>query len=256
MSPATQDLLAIPYGLASWPPGLRAAGGLALDATEIDGHGPIAVVDPSARQPLRLNTLRYAFAEPPDPLRLATLEDRLGFLRGHQQSLCGTWDRLQRLFLDAYFRFIAASLEGPLPALDAAIARHGGVFSRGDWSYSALAPLPRAQLRAPEAGSAAEAWIGVDIAFWTGAEIVAVELVGAGTRQQTRRAALERLRRQGVLPIEIPGTELERHGERALTALLPREFREFWRSQPIPASPFSAGGLDEILPAQSSSSRT
>ncbi|MGE5202237.1 MAG: hypothetical protein ACM3O6_09235 [Acidobacteriota bacterium] len=256
MIPATDTLLAIPYGLASWPSDSRAARGIALDTTEIDGFGPVAVIDPKARQPLRLNTLRYVFAEAPDPLRLATLGDRLAFLRGHLQSLCGTWDKLPRLFLDAYFRFVAASLEGSPPALDAAIARHGGIFERGDWTYSALAPLPRAQLHAPEEASGQEAWVGVDIAFWTGTEIAAVDLIGPGTRQQARRTALERLRRQGVVLIEISGTELERDGERALTALLPREFREFWRSQPIPASPFSTGSLDGIPPAQSSSART
>jgi hypothetical protein len=204
------------------------------------GNGLGVTLEP--QKPLRLSTMAWDFPERPDLIALATVPQRLDFLRDHLKSLFGLWDKLPRLFLDAYFREIAESIARNRPALEAAAAARGGLFRPEDWSYAALCPVPQARLpAAPEAP--------VDFVFWTGEELHAVEIASAASESRHRRDNRARLRKSGISLIELAGSELASGRPGDLASRLPADLREFWRSDALPSSPFRVGSLDEILPA-------
>jgi hypothetical protein len=230
------DVLVIPYGTSASP----------LDASgAVEPGVPRVLIDRREHRPLRLNNAPYAFAEPPDPIRLAALDERLGFLRDHLLSFCGLWDQLPRLFLTLYFHAVAAAIEANRASLEARAAASGGLFDYRDWSFSALCPLPEAHLPLP--AGAVVPRLRTDLAFWTGTTLVAVELLGAASTSRERQAALAALRQSGVAVIEIAGSELKRAGERALLVALPAPFWHFWEGETLPSSPFGRAALDEIV---------
>ncbi len=139
-------------------------------------------------------------------------------------SLCGDYAPLRRRFIAAYFGFLAAQIDANRAALAADLVRYDGLFMPDDWLWSALRPLPRAWLFGPDSALPAE------IAFWDGTQPLAIEL---SARDTPRLAAL---RQAGVPELRIrPDTLAD---PAALGALLPGPFREFWRGQTLPASPF------------------
>lgn len=246
-----EDRLITPYGVATCPPGRIEDAALLPEETASRSPTPLAVIDRHRSTPLRLNSGAWAFATPPDLLRLASTEERLDFLRDHLKTLCGLWDKLPRLFLDRYFRAIAATVEVNRETLLMALGASRGLFDYRDWSFSALRPLPRAHLPLlPDTaanGSEPASSVRVDIAYWTGQGLVAVELVGTTTHDRTRHRGLERLRRSGIEVIEIAVVELEREGERAVAEHLAPLLAEFWRGERLPSSPFRPTALQGIL---------
>jgi hypothetical protein len=226
---ARENLLIIPYGVSAEP---------------LDG-APVVAIDRSLRASLRLNAGPYPFAEPPDLVRMIEVGDRLDFLRDHIRSLCGVWDKLPRLFVDAYFRHIAGCIAENRPALADASQALGGLFDPRDWSYSAPRPLPQAHLPAP-APEDPQGRVRVDFAFWTGEALVAIDILGSASRTRARREALERLRPHATI-LEIAGSDLQRQGEALLARVLPPPFSRFWQEEALPSSPFGPAALDEIL---------
>ena len=214
----------------------------ALEAPLVIPYGSGLRITLEPRKPLRLSTMAWDFPERPDLIALATVADRLDFLRDHLKSLCGLWDKLPRLFLDAYFRDIGECIATNGAALDALAAPHGGLFRPEDWSYSAFCPLPLARLpAAPETP--------VDFAFWTGKALHAIDIRSAASESRHRRDNRAGLRNSGISLIELAGSELGGGQAGDLASRLPAHFREFWRSDALPSSPFRVGRLDEILPA-------
>jgi hypothetical protein len=247
---AKNDLLRIPYGTATClVDRLAAAPGGSADPAQ-----PAVVVDRRRADPLRLSDGPYPFIEPPDLVRMTGVPERFEFLREHLKSLCGVWDKLSRLFLDAYFAHVLSVIAAHGPQLEAAAAAAGGLFAPTDWCFSAPRPLPQAHLLAPPEGAADPRdpayLVKAEIAFWTGDGLLAVEPVGSATPRRQRRDELARLGRSGVTVIEVPGGELQRDGASLLARLLPTSFAAFWEGVDFPSSPFGPQLLDDILPAE------
>jgi len=184
--------------------------------------------------PLRLCHGPYPFDEPPDLIRIVTVEDRLDLLREHLQSLCGVWDRPAQGFVAAYFRWIGAAITTGVAELAQLAHSGGGFFSPVDWSYAALRPLPQAHL------SAAGVWVRVDFAFWTDAGLVAIDLQGSASPRRQRQEELALLAAHGVVVVAVPGAA-------QLDRLLPESFHRFWRGVALPSGPFGPQALDVIL---------
>ena len=193
-------------------------------------------------RPLRLSALAWDFPERPDLIALTTLAERLDFLRDHLKSLCGIWDKLPRLFLDAYFRDIAMCIARDRSAIEGLAAEHGELFRPEHWSFAALCPLPQARL--PGASETP-----VDFAFWTGETFHAIEIASGTSQSRARRDRLARLTETGIPVTEIAGAELERGHAGDLIARLPAPLSDFWKTEALPSSPFRIGALDEILSA-------
>jgi hypothetical protein len=213
-----------------------------------ESAGPAARVAAGAK--LRLADGPYPFAEPPDLIGAATTQARLDVLREHLHSLCGPWDKLAQLFLDAYFAHIAAAIVEGDAELRALAAPGGGLFAPSDWSFAALRPLPQAHLPPDDAAP-----VRVDFAFWSGARFIAIALEGSASPRKARRDELARLEDAGVLLVRVPGSALQDQGERLLATLLPPPFHRFWDGVTLPSSPFGPDALDEIRDASKASSR-
>jgi hypothetical protein len=206
-----------------------------------DGAVAHVAIDPARRKPLRLNDADWRFGEPPDPARLADPAAALDFLRERSRRLCDPWAAHQGRFVDAYFAFVARQVARDAESLQARLAPFGNLYRVADFCFSALRPLPRAHL-ADDAG-----WIAVDFAFWTGGEVVALDIAD-GRRTQRRRAADHaRLGAAGVHVVALPTAALA--GD--LTAHLPPPLIGFCNGEILPSSPFKAAALGDIVDAES-----
>lgn len=203
---------------------------------------PHVIIRRDRDEPLRLNSDGWDFAEPPPLSKMPEIAHQLGFLCTHLKRYCGIHDKLAKLFLEKYFAFVALHIMEHQNNLTASLARFGSLYRYEDWAFSALKPLPRAHVFAPDDTGAAPydpaAMLRVDFAFWTGAEIVSIELVGGETRGARDAKRRERLSRAGIRILGIHHQALE---NTSIPSLLPEEFHWFWEKQALPSGPFMTG---------------
>jgi hypothetical protein len=200
----------------------------------------IASVTVEPGQPLQLNNSRYDVDDLPEKVRSGTVAERLAFLRDYHQELCGTYAKRARQFVTLYFRFIDMILAAEQPALEKKAAGFGGLFTWQDYAFSALRPLPQAHLPVGDSRSR------VDFAFWTGKQVVAVDIAG-DTRGPGWAERCQRLAAAGVLILEAPISLLVKSDPAALRSLLPAELSTFWQNEALPSSPFKAAALGDIV---------
>lgn len=172
---------------------------------------------------LRLNTEPL----PPDamPAAIGDHTARVAAASEWLISLCGDYAPLRRQFISLYFRFLAAHLAAHRAELAERLKRYDGLYSPDDWIWSAPRPLPRAWLPIEDR------MLPTDIAFWDGAQAIAVELA---TRDTERQAAL---RAAGITVCRIEPALLTVDALHLADAL-PPGFQKFWRDQTLPSSPF------------------
>jgi hypothetical protein len=236
--------LLIPYGTPQWSTDKLS---LARSGNSLSVECAVPYVIAGAGVMLRLNGGQYEFAGQPPLGDLRDAAAQLGFLGVHLQRYCSLWDRGQKLFLDRYFEFIALRIERESDELKAKIAEFGSLYRYEDWVFSALRPLPQAWLNTTAGDYDPAALIGVDFAFWTGGEIVAVYITGTETAGPQVLEQRDHLRRTGVTVLEIPQSALA--GSTTFAALLPGPFHNFWEGQTLPCGPFGATALSAFDPA-------
>ena len=167
-------------------------------------------------EPLRLNTEPL----PAEAMASATGDHaaRVAAMRSYLHSLCGDYAPVRLRFADVYLDAVAAHVDAHRDEVGRALQRFDGLYAPEDWLWSALRPLPRALLR----GNGGMA--GVDFAFWDGTRAVAIDL---GSGRDPPGIAVCR-----VTPAMLAGEPL------ALLHALPDVFRDFWRGEVLPRSPF------------------
>ncbi len=182
---------------------------------------------PAGPTPLRLNTEPMLPAAMPEATgdHAARVAAAVGWL----VSLCGDYAPLRRRFISTYFAVLAAEIDAHRSALVKDLASFDGLYTPDDWLWSAPRPLPRAWLPSG-APSDPGGMLPAEIAFWDGAQPVAIEL---SARDTPRQAALQAA---GVRVLRIAPETLAEPA--AVGALLPAPFHMFWRGQTLPASPF------------------
>lgn len=219
--------LIIPYGTAEWRP---------------ESPAPQVAVDTDGRDPLRLNDGPYDFAELPPLAGTGTVAERMALLRDHLAEACELWAKRPRQFVALYFRFIDGVIAADRAAIDAHLARFGGLFAAEDYAFSALRPLPRAHLPAAEGCR-----VRVDFGFWTGDRLVAVDITGDEARGGAWQERGRRLDAAGVQRIEFPAPAVAKDDPALLRTALPPDFAAFWRGEPMPSSPFKSTSLGDIV---------
>lgn len=157
-------------------------------------------------EPLRLNSEphRGEIAAPDHATRVAVLRAALC-------AACGDYARDRYRFVHGYFGFIAGEIDASRARLEQGLQPYARLYTADDWTWSALRPLPRP-------------WIPVGakllpaaFAFWDGAAVIAVE-------NEPHRA--DALREAGIETLSLDGDKF------------PDSFREFWRAEKLPRSPF------------------
>jgi hypothetical protein len=174
--------------------------------------------------------------------RLRDAAARLAFLRTHLQGLCELWARPQRRFLDAYVALVADRVGAQAEALAARLAPFGSLYAVEDFAFAALRPLPRAHLAT---GDDAAPWVRADFLFWTGAELIALDLADGRRTRRQREAEQARLRAVGATVVELP-PDLD---GAALVQRLPAPLVDFCAGVALPPSPFAAVRLGAIVDA-------
>ena len=222
----------------------------AAQVVETDGgHDyrlPCANVQPG--KALRLNSGGLVFGSPPPLATMPAVADQLLFLRGHFQHHCGIWAKSARLFIERYFEFIEMEIAAHRAELEIRLERFGSLYIPEHWAFSALRPLPRAHLEAPEnpGETPPESLVRCDIAFWPAKGAVAIELVGTTTRGATEEKWRARLETADIRVIEIRPEQLA--DSDSFRACLPDDFRKFWHQEALPAGPFRADAGPLVLP--------
>lgn len=208
---------------------------------------PHVIIDPADRLPLRLNSGGLEFGDPPPVSQMPEISDQLAYLLTHFQLYCTVWDKFPRAFLDRYFAFIHDQVTACREELEQSLSRFGDLYRFEEWAFSALRPLPRAHLWAPENSGIPDFDVAhllrVDLAFWTGMNIIAIDIIGTETRGEKHAARKNRLTGNGVTLIEIPHDILAEDRKRDFAAGLPPAFHRFWESEALPAGPFKSAPL-------------
>ncbi len=236
--------LLIPYGTPQWSADKLS---LARSGNSLSVECAVPYVIAGAGVTLRLNGGQYEFAGQPPLGDLRDAAAQLGFLGVHLRRYCSLWDRGQKLFLDRYFEFIAARVEHDSDNLKAKIAEFGSLYRYEDWVFSALRPLPQAWLNTTAGDYDPAALIGVDFAFWTGDNVVAVYITGTETASPRVLEQRERLQQNGATVLEIPQSALVR--DEVFAETLPEPFHNFWQGQTLPTGPFGTTALSAFDPA-------
>jgi hypothetical protein len=166
-------------------------------------------------QPLRLNSEALpADALPTAPNHVA----RVAAMRAYLRGLCGDYASHRIRFVEFYLDSMAAHLDAYHDEVALEQARFARLYAPEDWLWSSLRPLPRAWL------TSEKAMVPVDIAFWDGTQVIAIDLGGTGKLLGATVCRID--------TSALTGDPL------ALLALLPHSFRYFWRHEVLPSSPF------------------
>jgi len=237
------SLIVIPFGTDAVAPELISITETA-DGFGVDCRIAHVVLDRTDAPPLRLNGGGLEFGEPPPLPQMPEVDQQLDYLLAHFQRYCSVWDRYPRAFLTSYFAFIHRHIMDNRRELAQSLARFEDLYRFDQWAFSAPRPLPRAHPMARDAG---DGFLPrVDFAFWTGSEIVAIDLIGSATRGKAHEERRAVLARNGVKVIEIPHGILDSAHEGDFAAALPAEFHRFWETEPLPSGPFKTAPLPEI----------
>ena len=149
---------------------------------------------------------------------------------------CGDYAPQRQQFVRCYLDAMASHLLEHRAPLDEALRRFHGLYVPEDWLWSALRPLPRAWL-VGDAGVS-----GADIAFWDGARAI---VIGFGAMPSPSAATAS-----GNIPVELAPADLADATDRLMTRL-PDVFRQFWRNETLPCSPFRRAIPDGVVVAKS-----
>ena len=230
------ERLIIPYGCARWREGW---------ISEDPGGGfrcsvPHVVIDRAAGAPLRLQDGQYAI---PRPLRGAP-EEELHQIEADALARADPWSKPQAAFLRRYFAHVRDRVQAEEETLRARLGALDSLFDYRAFMFAAPRPLPRAFVRAD--GD----MIRCDCAFWTGTEVLAIEIEGRAAPDPRRHRELLRLEGAGVTVVRCPpGSEIASLG-------LPPVFERFADGVAIPSGPFKARGIEAYADPQISSSST
>jgi len=237
----TKPALVIPYGTAR-PPVTWMTPSAAEDGFAI--HVPCVTVAQAPDGALRLDG--WPSGSPAALGSDSSGDDQLTILRRSLTRHCDPWRRSQHRFLECYFDFIARHVESHRDALIEKLDRFSALFQYRDWVYSALMPLPRAHLHAPNSGEpfGPETLVRVDFAFWTGTAAIAIEIPGRNTRSPITDRLHIRLRRTGAGIVELADEILEATNAAEFEAALPEDLRLFWRDRALPSGPLKPAALD------------
>jgi len=141
----------------------------------------------------------------------------------------------ERRFLELYFDFVRERVTpSSFVSRNLDRAEWGAPYDDDRWAFAALMPLPQAHIYAlnpleEPASFVPSRMMKVDFAFWTGKQIVAVEIDGGSHIGSESHITKDRLlQRSGVHVVHILNSELKSFGMKVIRSLLPAEITRFW----------------------------
>ncbi len=232
-----ENHLIIPFGCPKWAIEKIRVSGVSTGATYFQSESPIAYINRGETKPLRLWDVPDLLAD-----KLPTVNGRdeaFNTLRDHLRGFAEIGTDFERRFLDLYFEEVQSQVD----LMKNDHHKYGAPWNNPLWVFGALAPLPQAHLYMQDPLSDTYSFepqrmVRVDFAFWTGKQLVAVEIDGAshvGSPDHVKRDRM--LQRAGVHVIHILNEELLEHGAKAINRLMPAPVRAFWKLEGTPPEP-------------------
>jgi len=145
-----------------------------------------------------------------------------------------------RLFVERYFEFMKAEIVEHSSELAS-----DDIFTIEDWIYSAWLPLPHAHIQLPTG------FAELDIAFWTGEQLIGVQVEQTGSIAKSKREKLTDLMEHHPLVkiISIPRERLSETESNFTNDLFDETFSCFWRGLNLPQGPNPSPILANPFPA-------
>lgn len=242
------DHLLIPFGAKKYEIDTIRLVGVSTGGTYFKSPIPVAHIDLKAQRPLRLSDMNGCF---PDEFEWLDggLAVEVAAAKRFVMARCDERSASEKKFIELYFQFVAESTEKKYDFQKEP--------PRNDptWFWAALLPLPQAHLYVQDPFSDSfvfklERMFKVDFAFWTGKQIVAVEIDGGSHYVEGRPGGEARedhiirdrmLQRANVRTIHVLNEELLTHGTKVISRLLPPTITQFWKGAPDSStlSPFN-----------------
>lgn len=244
------DQLLIPFGGPKWSIDRIKVVGVSTTGTYLQSATPLAYIDKSKQQALRLRD--FTSVVPGDWPEIEVAVDATKFIRDHLKEKYEVATNHERRFLDLYFAYCQERLE-PSPYLmrTGKKRKELGAPYDDDWIFEALLPLPQAHLYQTDPleddySFVPKRMMKVDFAFWTGKRLIVVEIDGGshiGSQSHVEKDRL--LQRAGITVVHILNAEITKYGKKVVERLLPSEITQFWkfsnrtwRTNPLSSVPF------------------
>lgn len=225
--------LLIPFGRPKWDINKIRIVGVSTTGTYFESDTPCVYID--ARRPVAVRLRHFRDVFPEEFPSNKDTSEALNFIRDYLRKNCAIQTELERRFLDIYLDYCQEEVTPTAWQLkNYGRDKLPAPLNDPDWVFDALMPLPQAHLYLVDSlqddySFVPKNMVKVDFAFWTGKEIVAVEIDGSshvGSESHARKDRL--LQRAGVPVIHILNDELLRHQKKAVSRLLPTSITSFW----------------------------
>jgi len=240
-----RDHLIIPFGVQKWSIEKIKLVGVSTDATYFTSESPCVYIDKKCKQAIRISSIGNVLpGKLPCGSQYEDVGKAMALTEQYLAKFCEMDTDAERLFLKAY--------------LEHCRTMHGNLSSRFDDDsprisfFAAPLPIPQAHLYTNDPlnntySFAPQNMFKVDFAFWTGEQIVAVEIDGTshvGSRNHIRKDRM--LQRSNVHVIHILNDEVREYGTKAIEKLLPPEIADYGTPTSMSArlsswNPFTVG---------------
>jgi hypothetical protein len=232
--------LLIPFGREKWRIEDVRLAGVSTEATCFESKTPLVYINKALKRPLTLGSVGRCFPKGTFP-EFKSHPEAFDHVQEHLKTRCQVGTEYEKRFLDVYFEYVRKECE-PLPEDYPWQITMNKRPPKSDvwWLFQALLPLPQAHLYHQNPLSETysfvpERMVKVDFAFWTGEELIAVEIDGSSHIGSANHVTKDRaLLRAGVHLIHILNNEVMEYGTKIITRLFPKSVVCPWEGVDVP----------------------
>lgn len=228
--------LLIPFGRPKWGIEKIKLVGVSTRGTYIESETPLAYIDRSKEEALRLTNIREIFPKK-FPDNFFGIEDTLEYIKSLIKDECELDTDYEKKFVDFYFDHCVEQVTPSVGMIERYGKQLPYPYDNVDRVFDALFPLPQAHLYLTNPfdenySFVPKNMVKVDFAFWTGKSIIAIEVDGSSHVGNERHITKDRmLQRAGVSVIHILNSEIEKYGGKVISKLLPDKIKEYYKDR-------------------------
>jgi hypothetical protein len=233
------DHLIVPFACPKWEIDNIRIKGVSTDATFFETDTPVAYINRAIEEPLSLVDIHRVWPfEDWEHLQTDSWAEALKTILGTILEFGNLQTQAERKFVEAYFNYLGGSTADMVDPEEWSLHRDRYPGGDPDWIFRALLPLPQAHLyvldpmeefHSKHTPVPPKNMFKVDFVFWTGKQLVAIEIDGGshiGSDKHVRKDRM--LQRAGVQVVHILNSEIEAQPEKVIRHLLPDAVGHFW----------------------------
>lgn len=223
------EQLIIPFGCKDkWNINQIKLVGVSANATYIESSIPCAYINKNNKDPIRLTSFTSVFPKPVGGFpSINNAYESLKYIFDYFKQKCQLDTIYENKFLDIYFEYCQSQYPSFLYPNS-----YFPIYDTDCW-FNALLPLPQAHvyINNPLDNQSSylipEQMCRIDFAFWTGHQIIAVEIDGDGKPGSNIIPRDRMLKEAGIKVIHILNSEIDRLGVKIIDLLLPHPISSF-----------------------------